>query len=194
MKSPSGYLGAAFVRNKPAGVVILALGTILVVFRLSQAGPANAATSRFSGPTNSQSLALTADDAFLAAVNPDNNTVSFFDTRSDVNRKLAEVPVQVEPNGVAMMPDGLKAYVANTVSGTVTVIPLNIRNGIISRPSKHIVVGTEPYGVGAHTQRQETLRLKFPLGFRVGHRYHYRHGDQDHFRRRSGTARPCNYQ
>ncbi len=45
------------------------------------------------------------------------------------------------------MPDGLKAYVANTVSGTVTVIPLNIRNGVISRPSKHIVVGTQPYGL-----------------------------------------------
>ncbi len=45
-----------------------------------------------------QPLALTADDAFLAVVNPDNNTVGFFDTRSDVNRKLAEV-LQVEPNG-----------------------------------------------------------------------------------------------
>jgi len=147
MKSPSAYSGAAFVRDNPARVVILALGIILPVFRLSQTAPANAATLRFSGPTNSQPLALTADDAFLAVVNPDNNTVSFFDTRSDVNRKLAEVPVQVEPNGVAMMPDGLKAYVANTVSGTVTVIPLNIRNGVISRPSKHIVVGTEPYGL-----------------------------------------------
>jgi YVTN family beta-propeller protein len=92
-------------------------------------------------------LALTADDSFLVVANPDNNSVSFFDLRGDINRKLAEVPVQTEPNGVAFMPDGSKAYVANTVSGTVSVIKVNIRNGLISKPSKHILVGTEPYGL-----------------------------------------------
>lgn len=103
--------------------------------------------TRFAGPTSSQPLALSGDGAFLAAVNPDNNSVSFFDLRVDRNRRLAEVPVQSEPNGVAMMPDGRKAYVANTVSGTVTVIKLNIANGIISKPTLHIPVGTEPYGL-----------------------------------------------
>jgi YVTN family beta-propeller protein len=101
----------------------------------------------FTGPTSSQPLALTADNAFLASVNPDNNSVSFFDLRLDRNRRLSEVPVQTEPNGVALLPDGSKAYVANTVSGTVSVIRLNIRNGIISQPYKHIPVGTEPYGL-----------------------------------------------
>src|SRR5207237_3789637 len=70
-----------------------------------------------------------------------------FGLRFDRNRLLARVPVQTEPNSVAMLPDGSKAYVANTVSGTVSVIPLNIQNGIISRPSKHIPVGVEPYGL-----------------------------------------------
>ena len=83
--------------------------------------------TRFAGPTSSQPLALPADDSFLAAVNPDNNSVSFFDLRQDRNRRLAEVPVQTEPNGVAILPDGSKAYVANTVSGTVSVIPLQHR-------------------------------------------------------------------
>lgn len=105
------------------------------------------AVARFSGPTSSQPLALPADDSFLAVVNPDNNTVSFFDVTADSNRRMAEVPVQSEPNGVAVLPDGSKAYVANTVSGTVSVIPLNISNGLISKPSKHIPVGTEPYGL-----------------------------------------------
>src|SRR5439155_8362567 len=82
-----------------------------------------------------------------AVVNPDNNSVSFFDVRSDKNRKVAEVPVQIEPNSVAITPDGRKAYVANTVSGTVSVIPLNLRNGSVSRPTVHIPVGTEPYGL-----------------------------------------------
>src|SRR5262249_55614310 len=94
-----------------------------------------------------QPIALSGDDSFLASVNPDANTVSFFDLRADRNRRLAEVPVQTEPNGVAILPDGSKAYVANTVSGTVSVIPLNIPNGVLGKPSKHSVVGTEPYGV-----------------------------------------------
>jgi DNA-binding beta-propeller fold protein YncE len=51
------------------------------------------------------------------------------DVRNDRNRRLAEVPVQREPNGVAFLPDGKKAYVANTVSGTVSVIKTNIKNG-----------------------------------------------------------------
>jgi YVTN family beta-propeller protein len=102
---------------------------------------------RFAGPTNSQPLALSGDDAFLAVVNPDRNTVSFFDVRGDRNRKIAEVLVQTEPNGVVILPDGSKAYVANTVSGTVTVIPLDLESGKIPTASKNILVGKEPYGL-----------------------------------------------
>ncbi len=112
--------------------------------RLSAEGPA---PNRFVGPTSSQPIALTADDKFLVSVNPDNDTVSFFDLRFDRNRRMAEVPVQNEPNGVAILPNGLKAYVANTISGTVSVIPLDLPNGVIPNPSKHIPVGTEPYGL-----------------------------------------------
>lgn len=105
------------------------------------------AGARFTGPASSQPLAITADDAFMIVANPDNNTVSFFDLRQDRNRRLAEVQVQTEPNGVAILPDGSKAYAANTVSGTVSVIPLNLQNGLILKPSKHIPVGVEPYGL-----------------------------------------------
>jgi YVTN family beta-propeller protein len=106
-----------------------------------------AVVTRFVGPTASQPLALTADDAFLAVANPDNDSVSIFDLRLDRNRKLAEVKVQREPNGVAFLPDGTKLYVANTVSGTVSVIRANIANGVIQKPTLHIPVGTEPYGL-----------------------------------------------
>ena len=126
-----------------AGVLSLALAVYLQGASIAQPIP----VTRFVGPTSSQPLALTADNAFLVVANPDNNSVSFFDVRSDKNRKVAEVPVQIEPNGVAFMPDGKKAYVANTVSGTVSVIKTNIANGVISRPTLHIPVGTEPYGL-----------------------------------------------
>jgi YVTN family beta-propeller protein len=102
--------------------------------------------TRFAGPTSSQPIALSGDDAFLFAVNPDNNTLSVFDVRADRNRKLLELPAQLEPNGVAVLPDGSKAYVANTVSGTVTIYRLTLRNGSV-RLIKHLPVGTEPYGV-----------------------------------------------
>src|SRR3954471_14742368 len=69
---------------------------------------------RFSGPTNSQPLALSADDSLLIVANPDNNTVTLFDAKNG-NTRLAEIAVGKEPNGVALSPDGSRAYVANTV-------------------------------------------------------------------------------
>src|ERR671924_1080344 len=78
-------------------------------------------TERFAGPTSSQPLALTADGKSLLVVNPDNSSVSIFDVKHGKNRLLARVRVGVEPNSVAVLPGGELAYVANTVSGTVSV-------------------------------------------------------------------------
>ena len=108
--------------------IIISVATGLVLLRETP-GSAQSPSSRFIGPLSSQPLALTSDDTFLMVANPDNDTVSFFDVREDRNRRIAEVPVQTEPNGVAFAPDGRTAYVANTVSGTVTVIHLNLANG-----------------------------------------------------------------
>ena len=102
---------------------------------------------RFPGPTSSQPLALTARGDFLAAVNPENDTVSFFDVRPGAGLRLAEVAVQDEPNGVVFLPDGSKAYVANTVSGTLSVIPTDLANGVVPSPVGDIPVGAEPYGL-----------------------------------------------
>jgi YVTN family beta-propeller protein len=103
--------------------------------------------TRFVGPTSSQPLALTANGAFLLVANPDNDSVTFFDVRSDRNRRLFTVPVQDEPWGVAFHPDGSKAYVANGVSGTVSIMRASLQNGIVRRPHVHVPVGTEPYGL-----------------------------------------------
>lgn len=106
---------------------------------------------RYSGPISSQPIALSADGWLLASVNPDNGTVSFFNVSEDRNIKLAEVKVQTEPNGVALSPGGDEAYVANTVSGTVTVIKLDrdwqTNNRSFARVVRHIPVGTEPYAL-----------------------------------------------
>src|SRR5437016_6934374 len=99
---------------------------------------------RFVGPTASQTLAVSADDRFLAVANPDNNSVTLFDVRRDRNRRIAEIPVGREPNGVAFHPDGEKLYVANTVSGTVSVLTEDNLEGH-RRQTRTIRVGTEPY-------------------------------------------------
>jgi YVTN family beta-propeller protein len=104
------------------------------------------AAARFAGPTSSQPLALTADGNWLVVANADNDSVSFFDLRSGANTKFAEKTVQAEPNGVAFLPDGSKAYSANTVAGTVAVMRTNLAGGQVWDPT-YIKVGTEPYAL-----------------------------------------------
>ena len=77
---------------------------------------------RFTGPTSSQPLAASADDWLLAVANPDNNSVSIFDTRNGANTRVAQVTVGTEPNGVAVSPDGSRIYVANTVRDRKSVV------------------------------------------------------------------------
>jgi len=146
LRRPSS-VGIDLRRHLRSVSIVFASVGIGVLVWVSQHSVSAQGPARFSGPTASQPLALTADDSFLVVANPDNNSVSLFDMRFDRNRRLAQVPVQGEPNGVAILPDGSKAYAANTVSGTVSVIPLNLANGFISKPTRHIPVGTEPYGL-----------------------------------------------
>ncbi len=82
----------------------------------------------------------------LVSVNPDSDTVSVFDVSQDRNRRIAEVRVGSEPNGVAVVPNGSRAFIANTVSGTVTSMQV-YRGGVGGRVLRHIPVGTEPYAV-----------------------------------------------
>src|SRR4051812_36509224 len=135
----------------PAKKTILTVTALVLVatavYRDRHPGHAAAQTlPRFTGPTSSQPLALSADDSLLLVANPDNNTVSLFDLKN-AGARLAEIPVGKEPNGVALSPDGSRAYVANPADGTVSVLSINR-----TLPSPYFVlttipVGTEPYGL-----------------------------------------------
>jgi len=107
---------------------------------------AHLVNGRFFGPTSSQPLALNANESLLAVANADNDSITLFGVIGTQLNPLAEVEVGKEPNGVAMLPDGSKAYAANTVSGTVSVIRINRERGIF-RVVDRIRVGTEPYGL-----------------------------------------------
>jgi YVTN family beta-propeller protein len=113
--------------------------------------------------TNSSPIAITSDNRFVWSVNPDNDSVSVFRVAKDANRKVAEIKVGKEPWCVAITPrnrdkggdddrrswrddddehgDGVKVYVGNMASGTVSVIDANKRKVI-----ETIKVGTEPFG------------------------------------------------
>ena len=106
---------------------------------------------RFTGATSSQPLALSGDDSLLIVANPDNDSVTLFDAKNG-NAKLAEIRVGKEPNGVAISPDGTRAYVANTVDGTVTVLAIDRSLASIATVINTIKVGTEPYGLALTPQ------------------------------------------
>jgi YVTN family beta-propeller protein len=123
------------------------VGLVSAVMGWRSATPlAQSGHTRFAGPTASQPLALSANDSLLAVANPDNNSVTFFGVAGGQTNRLTEVEVGEEPNGVAVLPDGSKAYVANTVSGTISVIRINIGRSRFNENRK-IKVGTEPYGL-----------------------------------------------
>jgi DNA-binding beta-propeller fold protein YncE len=103
--------------------------------------------ARFAGAVSSGPLALSADSTLLAVVNPDNNSVSFFDVGNDKNSLLGEVPVGGEPWGVGMTPDGSTVFVANTAQGTVMALKVNKGANPPATLAATIQVGTEPYGV-----------------------------------------------
>ncbi len=95
-----------------------------------------------SGPTNSSPIAVTPDNSFVWVANPDNDSVSVIHVQNDANQKVAEIPVGVEPQNVAIHPNGQIVYVSNTVSGTISVI-----NAASRQIVRTILVGTEPYGI-----------------------------------------------
>ncbi len=135
------------MRNTSFGVgALLAIATTVAGIAWHQATPI-AQEARFVGPTSSQPLALSANGALLAVVNPDNDSVTFFNAGGGTVTNLGEIPVGDEPNGVALSPDGSRAFVANTVSGTVSVLSVNASGTPVATLLQQIPVGTEPYGL-----------------------------------------------
>jgi uncharacterized protein (TIGR03437 family) len=136
-----------FAKTKIAGWMAVTLVLAVICWNRSPGSVGAQTLTRFTGATSSQPLSLSADDSLLLVANPDNNTVSLFDLKNGGTR-LAEIPVGKEPNGVALSPDGSRAYVANTGDGSVSVLSIN-RNS----PNSYytavttIPVGTEPYGL-----------------------------------------------
>ncbi len=97
-------------------------------------------------PSRSTSIALTADDRYAVVANRETHSVAVIEVRDrqgqDVGIKRLEIAVGQEPRFVALSPDDREIYVSNTVSGTVSVIPLFGSDA--GRVVADIAVGTEP--------------------------------------------------
>lgn len=129
--------------RQPLRWILRALFTlILCSLVLSPYGYVHLRAALAVGPQQSGPIALTPNDARLVAVNPDSNTVSIFNALANPPAKLAETAVGSEPVSVAVHPLGTKAYVANAISGTVSVVNL-----VSFAVDKIIPVGAEPMGV-----------------------------------------------
>jgi YVTN family beta-propeller protein len=93
----------------------------------------------------SSPIEITPDGRKIVAVNTDADTVSFFQVGSDgLLTKLQEVPVGKEPRSVAILVSKPWAYIANTVSGTVSVIDTGSFATVAT-----VHVGTEPQALVA---------------------------------------------
>src|SRR5262249_4570748 len=107
------------------------------------ATPTPPVAAHFMRATKSGPIAITLDGRHVIAANTDTDSVTIFSTQTDGTLlKVKELGVGLEPRSVALLPQGTKAYVANTVSGTVSVIDLNSCVTLAT-----IGVGTEPWAV-----------------------------------------------
>src|SRR5262245_41186113 len=92
------------------------------------------------GPLQSSPIALSNNGKRLLNVNPAADTVTLFKVKANGSlQKIAEIPVGDEPNSVAIHPNNKKAYVANALSGTVSI--LNLTSQTVTNT---INVGVEP--------------------------------------------------
>ncbi len=130
-----------------SGILLAALGFALVLSTPQQVVAQNVRS--FVGATHSSPITLNADDTLMAVVNPDVNTVTFFDVGGDKNVSLGEIAVGKEPNGVVLSPDGKFAYVANTVDGTVSVLQVDVSKQPVASVIATLPVGIEPYGIAS---------------------------------------------
>ena len=86
--------------------------------------PTPTPTNSAQGPRQSSTIAISVDAKALVTVNPENDSISVFDASSGTPAKLRDITVGTQPRSVAVTSDGRKAYVANTGSGTVSIVTL----------------------------------------------------------------------
>jgi YVTN family beta-propeller protein len=94
-------------------------------------------------PSRSSAIALSEDEARVAMVNPDDGSLSVFQT-SD-HARISKIATGGNPSSVVLAPDGKTAYVANRADGTV--VRVSGIDGGTPAISATVTVGAEPSGL-----------------------------------------------
>jgi YVTN family beta-propeller protein len=141
---------SSLVKRRIIGIGVIALALLLTA-------PASALAAKFSAPTYSSPITMSADGRLIWVVNPGGDQVVVIGASS--NRVLRRINVGDEPQGVAVDPNNRYAYVANTAEGTVTIIriqnprPGNFRASVardLGRNGKFLT-GAEPWNIVSST-------------------------------------------
>ncbi len=124
-----------------------------LVLAASLAAPLAAEAAKFSAPTYSSPITMSADGKLIWVVNPGGDQVVVIGAKS--NKVLKKIKVGDEPQGVAVDPNNRYAYVANAASGNVTVVriknpkPGNFKATVAKDLGKKgkFLTGAEPWNI-----------------------------------------------
>ncbi len=123
------------------------------------AGPDAGLTPVLARASRSSTIAITDDDAFVVMVNPEDDSVSVFDT---ANLSETEVPVGDEPSSVVIHPDQDTVFVANRAGATVTrIVGLAAGAPVVDAT---VDVGSEPTGVALSPTGKTLFVAEFAEG------------------------------
>jgi YVTN family beta-propeller protein len=143
--------------NPPSLVKSRIIGIGVVALALLLTAPASAPAAKFSAPTYSSPITMSADGRLIWVVNPGGDQVVVIGANS--NKVLKRIKVGDEPQSVAVDPNNRYAYVANTAEGTVSVIriknpkPGNFKASVakdLGRNGKFLT-GAEPWNIVSST-------------------------------------------
>jgi YVTN family beta-propeller protein len=110
-------------------------------------------------PSKSGTIDITADDGFVAMVNPEDDSVSVFRVADDV--RVARITTGDEPSAVVFHPDGKTFFVANRAAANV----VRVSNFDAAAPQLTPVdVGSEPVGLALSPTGAKLFVAEFAEG------------------------------
>jgi YVTN family beta-propeller protein len=121
--------------SPPAGLRVYVTDHKVGVFGLDVSD--NHVAEQFAVPSGASCAAVTPDDLYLCVTSSGANTLFVFNTSGVV---ASRIPVAAKPYGLALSPDGAKAYVACQGDNEITVVDLKTR-----AVSGHLKTGLNPY-------------------------------------------------
>src|SRR5262245_41128500 len=128
------------------GYALLVMAFVMVRGAVASQSSGPTVPANFNPPTYSSPIAISADNALVWVVNPDDDSVSVI--RTSNNTVIKKVGVGDEPQSIAVDPNLNFVYVANAADNTVTVIqhnntPAAFTANVVST----LTTGAEPWNI-----------------------------------------------